>query len=138
MKGRFDRACESDAHPYLMYRVGPSKVHRPEHLEWDGLILDKNDPFRLSHNLPNGLGCKCYIVAVSKGRKERYERDGIPTPVGDNQTPIPKGHRVKASSRTIQIGVKPAVARVKTKAPKTILKHSSTKETELFQKSQSA
>ena len=99
MKGRFDRAYESDAHPYLMYRVGPSKVHRPEHLEWDGLILDKNDPFWLSHNPPNGWGCKCYTVAVSKGRKERYEKDGIPTPTFDNQT--------------IQI-------RVKTKAPKTI------------------
>ena len=101
MKGRFDRAYESDAHPYLMYRVGPSKVHRPEHLEWDGLILDKNDPFWLSHNPPNGWGCKCYTVAVSKGRKERYEKEGIPTPTFDNQT--------------IQI-------KAKTKAPKTIYK----------------
>ena len=101
MKGRFDRAYESDAHPYLMYRVGPSKVHRPEHLEWDGLILDKNDPFWLSHNPPNGWGCKCYTVAVSKGRKERYEKDGIPTPTADNIT--------------IQI-------KAKTKAPKTIYK----------------
>ena len=101
MKGRFDRAYESDAHPYLMYRVGHSKVHRPEHLEWDGLILDKNDPFWLSHNPPNGWGCKCYTVAVSKGRKERYEKEGIPTPTFDNQT--------------IQI-------KAKTKAPKTIYK----------------
>ena len=101
MKGRFDRAYESDAHPYLMYRVGPSKVHRPEHLEWDGLILDKNDPFWLSHNPPNGWGCKCYTVAVSKGRKERYEKHGIPTPTADNIT--------------IQI-------KAKTKAPKTIYK----------------
>ena len=101
MKGRFDRAYESDAHPYLMYRVGHSKVHRPEHLEWDGLILDKNDPFWLSHNPPNGWGCKCYTVAVSKGRKERYEKEGIPTPTFDNQT--------------IQI-------KAKTKVPKTIYK----------------
>ena len=101
MKGRFDRAYESDAHPYLMYRVGPSKVHRPEHLEWDGLILDKNDPFWLTHNPPNGWGCKCYTVAVSKGRKERYEKEGIPTLTFDNQT--------------VQV-------RVKTKAPKTIYK----------------
>ncbi len=101
MKGRFDRAYESDTHPYLMYRVGPSKVHRPEHLAWDGLILDKNDPFWLSHNPPNGWGCKCYTVAVSKKRKERYEKEGIPTPVGDNQV--------------VKI-------RVKTKAPKTVYK----------------
>ena len=61
-----------------MYRVGPSKVHRPEHLAFDGLILDKNDKFWLSHNPPNGWGCKCYTVAVSKARKERYEKEGIP------------------------------------------------------------
>ena len=56
MKGRFDRAYNSTLHPYLMYRIGPSKNHRKEHLEWDGLILDKNDPFWLSHNPPNGWG----------------------------------------------------------------------------------
>ena len=101
MKGRFDRAYESDTHPYLMYRVGPSKVHRPEHLAWDGLILDKNDPFWLSHNPPNGWGCKCYTVAVSRKRKERYEKEGIPTPTSDNQVV-----RIK----------------IKTKAPKTVYK----------------
>ena len=25
-------------------------------------------------------------VAVSKRRKERYEQEGIPTPIGDNET----------------------------------------------------
>ncbi|MEI0606843.1 phage minor head protein [Brachyspira pulli] len=86
MKGRFDRAYNSTLHPYLMYRIGPSKNHRKEHLEWDGLILDKNDPFWLSHNPPNGWGCKCYTVAISKARKEKYEREGIPTADGDGQT----------------------------------------------------
>lgn len=86
MKGRFDRAYNSDAHPYLMYRVGPSKVHRKEHLEWDGLILDKNDPFWMSHNPPNGWGCKCYTVAISKARKEKYKKEGIPTADTDGQT----------------------------------------------------
>ena len=86
MKGRFDRAYNSTLHPYLMYRIGPSKNHRKEHLEWDGLILDKNDPFWLSHNPPNGWGCKCYTVAISKARKEKYEKEGIPTADGDGQT----------------------------------------------------
>lgn len=86
MKGRFDRAYNSTLHPYLMYRIGPSKNHRKEHLEWDGLILYKNDPFWLSHNPPNGWGCKCYTVAISKARKEKYEKEGIPTADGDGQT----------------------------------------------------
>lgn len=78
MKGAYDRAMSSDAHPYLMYRVGPSVRHREEHLGWDGLVLPKDDPWWSSHMPPNGWGCKCKIVAVSEARKERYERRGRP------------------------------------------------------------
>lgn len=99
MKGRFDRAYNSTLHPYLMYRIGPSKNHRKEHLEWDGLILDKNDPFWLSHNPPNGWGCKCYTVAISKARKEKYEKEGIPTAYGDGQT---KKIKVKTQRQKIE------------------------------------
>lgn len=98
MKGRFDRAYNSDAHPYLMYRVGASKNHRKEHLEWDGLILDKNDPFWMSHNPPNGWGCKCYTVAISKARKEKYEKEGIPTADTDGQT-----KKIKAKTKRPEI-----------------------------------
>ena len=99
MKGRFDRSYNSTLHPYLMYRIGPSKNHRKEHLEWDGLILDKNDPFWLSHNPPNGWGCKCYTVAISKARKEKYEKEGIPTADGDGQT---KKIKVKTQRQKIE------------------------------------
>ena len=99
MKGRFDRSYNSTLHPYLMYRIGPSKNHRKEHLEWDGLILDKNDPFWLSHNPPNGWGCKCYTVAISKARKEKYEKEGIPTAYGDGQT---KKIKVKTQRQKIE------------------------------------
>ena len=102
MKGRFDRSYESDAHPYLMYRVGPSKVHRPEHLAFDGLILDKNDKFWLSHNPPNGWGCKCYTVAVSKERKERYEKEGIPS----NSERMPLTIKIKAKTVSPKISYK--------------------------------
>ena len=102
MKGRFDRSYESDAHPYLMYRVGPSKVHRPEHLAFDGLILDKNDKFWLSHNPPNGWGCKCYTVAVSKARKERYEKEGIPS----NSERMPLTIKIKAKTVSPKISYK--------------------------------
>lgn len=85
-----------------MYRVGPSKVHRPEHLAFDGLILDKNDKFWLSHNPPNGWGCKCYTVAVSKERKERYEKEGIP---GDCPLEASKSERmpltIKIKAKTV-------------------------------------
>lgn len=79
-KAQYDRTMESDLHPYLMYRVGNSAHHRPQHLAWDGLILPKDDPFWDKHLPPNEYGCKCYTRAISEPRKRRYERDGIKIP----------------------------------------------------------
>ena len=77
-KGQYDRTMESDAHPYLMYRIGASVRHREQHLKWNNLILPKDDPLWNSIFPPNGYGCKCHTVAVTQARKERYERDGVP------------------------------------------------------------
>lgn len=78
-KGQYDRTMSSDAHPYLMYCIGPSTHHREEHAGWNGLILKKDNPWWNTHFPPNGWGCKCYTRAVTKERKERYEKNGIPT-----------------------------------------------------------
>jgi len=45
------------AMPYLEYRLGPSRVHRPEHEAFDGLILPVDHPFWKTHFPPNGFGC---------------------------------------------------------------------------------
>jgi uncharacterized protein with gpF-like domain len=79
-KGQYDRTMESDLHPYLMYRIGPSVKHRQEHASWDGLVLQKNDPFWDSHFPPNGWGCKCYTRAVTESQRKKYEAEGIPLP----------------------------------------------------------
>jgi len=79
-KGQYDRTMESDLHPYLMYRIGPSTNHRQEHESWDGLVLPKNDPFWDSHFPPNGWGCKCYTRAVTESQRKKYEVEGIPIP----------------------------------------------------------
>lgn len=79
-KAQYERTMESELHPYLMYRVGNSAHHRPQHLAWDGLILPKDDPFWDKHLPPNEYGCKCYTRAISESRKQRYERDGIRVP----------------------------------------------------------
>ncbi|MGP1604722.1 MAG: phage head morphogenesis protein [Treponema sp.] len=79
-KAQYERTMESDLHPYLMYRVGNSAHHRPQHLAWDGLILPKGDPFWDKHLPPNEYGCKCFTRAVSESKKRRYERDGIKIP----------------------------------------------------------
>ena len=77
-KGQYDRTMESDLHPYLMYRLGASVHHREQHLRWNNLIRPKDDPIWNSIFPPNGYGCKCYTVAVTQARKEKYERDGVP------------------------------------------------------------
>lgn len=79
-QGKWERSQNSDAHPYLMYRVGNSKEHRREHLAWDGLILPKDDPWWNSHFPPNGWGCKCWTQAVSENRAAKLRRDGFDVP----------------------------------------------------------
>lgn len=76
--GAYRQAMDSDAHPYLMYRIGSSKRHRKEHVAWDGLILKKDDPWWNTHMPPNGWGCKCYVRAVSEARFKRLKDKGIP------------------------------------------------------------
>jgi len=102
-EGRWERSQASTAHPYLMYRVGNSKNHRKEHLEWNGLVLPKDDPWWNSHYPPNGWGCKCWTMAVSEDRKQRLEETGITVPPSVDGEP---GYTVK----------------VKTQAPKTTYK----------------
>ncbi|MDR1300928.1 MAG: hypothetical protein LBK43_00450 [Treponema sp.] len=79
-KGQYDRTMESDLHPYLLYRIGPSVHHRKEHLSWDGLILPKDDPWWDSHFPPKGWNCKCYTRAVTEARLKKYQAQGIPVP----------------------------------------------------------
>jgi len=78
-KGQYERAMASDLHPYLLYRLGNSRRHREEHMEWEGIILPKTDPWWDSHFPPNDWGCNCFTVAVTEERKKRYEAEGIPT-----------------------------------------------------------
>jgi len=87
-KGQYDRTMASDAHPYLMYRVGASVHHREQHLKWNNLILPKDDPLWNSIMPPNGYGCKCYTVAVSEARKHRYEQSGVPAYNPDTQKTV--------------------------------------------------
>lgn len=79
-KEQYEQTMQSELHPYLMYRIGPSIRHRKEHVSWDGLILPKNDPWWDSHLPPNGWGCKCYTRAVSEARLKKYEASGIRIP----------------------------------------------------------
>ena len=47
------------ARPYGLYRHGDSRVPRPLHLSWDGLVLPLDDPWWDTHSPQNGWGCTC-------------------------------------------------------------------------------
>ena len=62
-------------HPYLLYELGPSETHRPQHAAWAGTLLPANDPWWQTHFTPNGWGCKCRVRQVSK--REAQRRGGV-------------------------------------------------------------
>lgn len=75
--GQWQRIQRSkSSHPYLLYELGPSRVHREEHVEWAGLLLPVDDPFWLTHFTPNGWGCKCRVRQVSQREYERLAATG--------------------------------------------------------------
>ncbi len=63
-------------HPYLLYALGPSREHRPEHVGWAGILLRADDPWWQTHFPPNGWGCKCWVRQVSRREAERLQASG--------------------------------------------------------------
>jgi SPP1 gp7 family putative phage head morphogenesis protein len=61
--------------PYLVYQLGPSARHRPEHVDLEGTLLPVDDPFWSTHMPPNGFGCKCTVSQLTKYATE--ERGGV-------------------------------------------------------------
>ena len=120
---QYERAIASSMHPYLLYRLGNSRQHREEHMEWEGIILPKTDPWWDSHFPPNDWGCNCFTVAITESRKKQYEADGIPTPrrhdgIGGGNVPAktaapPACYRTyfnerKGTVECVPVGVNPA------------------------------
>lgn len=58
--------------PFWMYRHSDSVARpRPLHVSWDKLTLPADDPWWQTHYPPNGWGCQCYVVGVSRKTAER-------------------------------------------------------------------
>jgi uncharacterized protein with gpF-like domain len=83
--------------PYLLYEVGPSVHHRPEHLAWNGTLLPVDDPWWDTHPTPGGWGCKCHKRQVSRAEHDDMVANGVRSPgvqVIDPDTGLPTGHIV--------------------------------------------
>lgn len=66
--------------PYLLYELGPSARHRPEHAAKRGLLLPVNDPFWTAWFPPNGWGCKCRVrqISVAEARRQGWTVSSTP------------------------------------------------------------
>ncbi len=68
-----------ESFPYLLYSLGPSKVHRDWHVRWAGTLLPVDDPWWDTHFPPNGWGCKCWVRQVSRRQQARLKDAGAHT-----------------------------------------------------------
>ncbi|WP_254591800.1 phage minor head protein [Candidatus Williamhamiltonella defendens] len=61
--------------PYLRYGLGPSREHRLQHVQWEGLILPVDAPFWDTHLPPNGWGCRCRVRQMTE--RQASQRGGV-------------------------------------------------------------
>jgi uncharacterized protein with gpF-like domain len=86
--GQWERAQRTKKYrPYLVYSVGPSRVHRDLHLSWAGLILPVDHDFWKTHFPPNGWGCKCRVRQISQREADRLG--------GVSEAPVIRMHKWK-------------------------------------------
>lgn len=96
--GQWERAQRTaTTHPYLLYQLGPSARHRPQHVAWAGTLLPIEDEFWRYAYPPNGYNCKCWVRQVSKVEYRRLRDKGYQDPLApqviDSATGLPTGHR---------------------------------------------
>lgn len=79
--GQWDRIERTQKlRPYLLYKLGPSRIHRIQHWEWKDLLLPADDPFWDIYFPPNDWGCKCWVRQVGKAEHGRLtENDDVRT-----------------------------------------------------------
>jgi uncharacterized protein with gpF-like domain len=101
---RIERAEESL--PYLIYELGPSKIHREEHVEWEGTVLPVDDPWWDTHMPPSEWGCQCRVRQISP--QEAEELGGV-TEVPDSHL-VPWENIHNGQTEYAPVGVNPAFA----------------------------
>lgn len=93
--------------PYLIYLLGPSQEHRPEHVQWHGTLLPADASWWLTHMPINGWGCKCRVRQVSEREAGRLEKEGVPAAdrkqLLNPETGLPTGQLEK---RTVPVTTK--------------------------------
>ena len=75
--GQWDRIQRTkQLMPFLLYELGPSRDHRPEHEAWAGTCLPVDHPFWRTAMPPNGWGCKCRVRQIARAERDRLVEAG--------------------------------------------------------------
>lgn len=70
---RWQQMKESEGDIFgLMYRTVSDAAVRDEHAALHGIILEKDDPFWLSHWPPLGHNCRCQVVEISHWTAKKH------------------------------------------------------------------
>ena len=81
--------------PYWMYKHSDSVLHpRPLHVSWNRLTLPADHEWFRQHYPPNGWGCQCRVIAVSRAQAERLGAriaEEAPDDGEDPKTGLPAG-----------------------------------------------
>lgn len=104
--GQEDRAQRTkNILPYFKYEIGPSKIHRPQHLAWNGLIFKIDDPFWQAHTPPCAYGCNCRKRQISRLEAERLGGESEAPREKQVKWELPDGR-----TETVPDGVHPSFA----------------------------
>ena len=75
--GQWDRVQRTkQLMPFLVYELGPSRDHRPEHEAWAGTCLPVDHPWWRTVMPPNGWGCKCRVRQITRAERDRLVKAG--------------------------------------------------------------
>lgn len=95
------------ARPWKLYRHSGSENPRPEHLDWDGLVLRHDDPFWDDHTPQNGWGCKCQVFTLSDADLDRQGLRPSRSPRVQTEQRVIGGRSGNPQTVTVPKGVDP-------------------------------
>jgi hypothetical protein len=85
--GRYQQLSDPDVlavRPLWRYNHSDTVINpRPEHLAWDGLILEAGDPWLVTHFPPNDYGCECFITAHARDELADFNKTEPDDPPSD-------------------------------------------------------
>lgn len=90
--------------PYWQYDHQDWVEHpRPQHVSWDGLVLEKDNPFWQTHFPPNGWGCHCKVRGLWPRDLQRLGKAGPDQAPPVNLVERTIGQRSALGPRTVHV-----------------------------------